>query len=188
MAFQEFDIITNNSLLLKTAIAGTIFVIGLILGRILGKAAEKITRKLKIFDLFNSRTKKKFPFARIIRSIVSYTIYFLTTIMALNQLGIATTILNIISGTFMILIVVFAFLGLKDFIPNITAGLFLISKRTIQEGDTIKFNNVEGKIEYLGTVETKIITKDGDEIIVPNQKLTQYEIIVRKNSDNNKKE
>jgi len=169
--------ITSSNFILKVAIALTIFSLGLILGKILGKTAQRFIKDSGIEDSIKSTTKIKINFSTFIGAIISYVIIFFSLVWALDILDIASTILNIFSGAILVLFLIVIFLGFKDFIPNATAGFFIHSKGTIQKGDKIRHQNIEGIIESTGIIETVIKTKEGDTIFIPNTRLTQYELI-----------
>lgn len=180
MVVELFNQITSNFWLLNSVIAIAIFISGLVLGKIISKIVRKVIYNIQINNIINKNAKKKIYLDKIISEIVKYLIYFFSAIMALSQLGIATTILNILSGALLIFILIVVFLSLKDFIPNITAGFFIYVKNYLQEGDKIKMQDIEGIITTFGFVETQIKTKQGDIIFIPNIKLTQYEVIRKK--------
>jgi small-conductance mechanosensitive channel len=71
-------------------------------------------------------------------------------------------------------------LATKDFIPNLVAGLFMLKKTEIEKGKRIKAGNVEGTVVEIGLIETKIKTKKGDEIYIPNSTLTKEKLVVKK--------
>ena len=100
--------------------------------------------------------------------------------MALNQIGLATTVLYIISGGIIILVILLIFLAIKDFIPNFFSGIFIQYKNIIKEGNSIKVGTVEGKVKKIGLIETQIITKKKDTIILPNSIITKSEVIIKK--------
>lgn len=180
MVIETIQYITSNSLLLNSAIAITIFFASLIIGRIVGKVTENVMKHTRLNELLEKSTKLKINLAKIVSSLLTYMIYFFGTIMALNQFGIATTVLNIFSGAILILVLIFIFLAIKDFVPNMTAGLFIHSKGFLQEGDSIRLHDIEGKITYLNLVETRLQTKKGDIISIPNSRLIKYEVVKRK--------
>lgn len=180
MVIETIQYITSNSLLLNSAIAITIFFASLVIGKILGKITENIIKHTKINQILERSTNLKINIAKIVAAIVTYTIYFFGTIMALNQFGIATTVLNIFSGAILILVVIFIFLAIKDFVPNLTAGLFIHTKGFLEEGDIIKLHDIEGRITYISLAETRLKTKSNDIISIPNSRLIKYEIIKRK--------
>jgi small-conductance mechanosensitive channel len=108
---------------------------------------------------------------------VLYFVYFISIIMALHYLGIATDILNIISGVVMLMIAIFVILSVKDFIPNVISGIVIHQKSLIKIGDKITTNNISGKVVEITLLDTKLKTKSGDIIIIPNSNLTKNEII-----------
>jgi len=114
---------------------------------------------------------------RAIGKAIAYFIYFIAIIIALNQIGLTTTILYMISAAVLIIIVISIALGVKDFIPNILAGIHLHRKDIIKEGDKIKVKGTEGKVISVELTETKLKTKKGDIIIIPNSMLVKEEII-----------
>lgn len=181
MGFQEeLQVITDNSILLEIFVALTIIVGCLILGKIVGKVLEKFIKKVALNEIIFSSTKIKLNLDKTISTIVSYVIYFFGFVWALDYLGIASTVLNLLSGAVLILALILAFLAFKDFIPNMTAGIFIHAKGFLKEGDRIKLHDIEGKIIYLNLVETRIKTKSGDIIYIPNSRLTRYEVIKKK--------
>lgn len=168
---------TSNNFILNIALAITIFTIGLILGKIVGKAVKRLIRDSGLEQLIKQNTKLKVEISSLIGVILSYIIYFFSFVWALDILGIASTILNLFSGAVLIIIIILVFLGFKDFIPNITAGMFIHTKGIISTGDKIKHHDIEGVVEEAGFIETVIKTKNGDFIFIPNTRLTQYELI-----------
>jgi small conductance mechanosensitive channel len=178
--FEQIQSITQNSWLITAVLAITIFVAGLILGKILGKTAEKILKNLQVNELVAKTTRFEAKIDVIVGAIIAYIIYFFGFIMALNQLGVTTTVLNLLSGAILALILIVVFLGVKDFIPNMTAGLFILSKGYFTKGDTIQIHEIKGTITEINLVETKIITEKKDVIFIPNSRLTRYEVIKKK--------
>ena len=124
--------------------------------------------------------KKQEPMEEFIAAFVTYLIYFITVVVALRQIGLATLILDIVAAIIIVIIVLAVFLGIKDFIPNTIAGIFLHQKRMLKEGDVIKVTGIEGKVIYMDLVETKVETKDGDIIHVPNSILIKEKMVIKK--------
>ena len=71
-------------------------------------------------------------------------------------------------------------LAIKDFIPNLISGLMLHQKRNLKPGDRIIINNVEGEIINVTLIETKIRTRSGDIVYIPNSILTKNVVIKKK--------
>ena len=111
--------------------------------------------------------------AELIGTVTNFFILIISFIIALTQLKIETEILT---NILLILIasvgfgVAIAFgIGSKDIFKNIIAGVYL--SKAVREGELVKANNLEGKIIYIGTIMTKIETKDHKEITIPNSQL-----------------
>jgi len=180
MATFEFLQNVFSGLLTNAVIAIIIILIGFIVGRIVGKLVQGILHELELNTILG-KAGIKTSIEELIGTITSYFIYFVAVIMALNQIGITSVVLNILAGGAVVLIIISLVLAVKDYIPNLFAGIFIHQKRFIRNGDWIKVKNVEGKVTHINLVETRIETKNKDIIYVPNSFLTKNEVVkVRK--------
>ncbi|MBT5021561.1 mechanosensitive ion channel [Candidatus Woesearchaeota archaeon] len=161
----------------KFVVAIVILLIGFILGRFLGKVVYKLLHSFQLNEGLNKLGGMQFQAEELAEGFTTYFIYFITVVMVLQQMGIATTILNMIAGAVILIIILSTFLGIKDFIPNAMAGLVIQSKKVIREGETIKVKGMQGKIIHISLVETKLETNEGDIIFVPNSVITRTSII-----------
>lgn len=175
-----------SSFIVRVIAALAIVLFGLIAGNILGKLIKKILHSFEI-DKILGEQGVKFPLEKFIATIVKYLIYFVGIIWALAELGLTTIILEIILAIILILLVAFMILAFKDFVPNITAGFFIHRKNALKKGDWIKVKSVEGEIVEIDLIETKIKTKDGDIMLLPNSVLTTNEVIRKKHDKVKKK-
>ena len=154
-----------------------IFFVGFIIGKLLGKLTAKILHELNVDYLSRKAFGVKFSFEDAISAFVTYFIYFISLIMALNEIGLTTTMFTIIFAAIIVLIVISILLGIWNFIPNFMSGLVIKQKNFLREGDVIKIKDIEGKIIAIDVLETRIKNKHGDIIFVPNLILTKHEII-----------
>lgn len=184
MGFEESIVETWNAVrslfsgvLSNIIIAIVILLVGFIIGRVVGRVSNKFFHEIELDNVVRKAAKIKFSVEELLSKFIAYFIYFITVIMALNQLGLTTTILYMISAAIIILIILSIFLGVKDFIPNLIAGIFIHEKRNINVGDVIKFRDIEGEIIHINLIETKIRTKRGDMLFIPNSNLTKNEFI-----------
>lgn len=168
-----------NSLMTQLVFATLIFILALIVGKIAGKVLEKVLINTGFDQIVKKTTKKEINIGKIIGGIASYVIYFLGFIMALNQIGITTTVLNILSGAILVLVLLVVFLSIKDVVPNIIAGMMIHTKGLIDEGDIIKIHDIEGEIIQTSIVEARVKTKNGDIIFIPNSRFIKYEVTKR---------
>jgi small-conductance mechanosensitive channel len=164
----------------KFVVAIIILLIGFIIGKLLGKIIQRALHEIELNNLLQRATGIKISLEEIISSFITYFIYFITVIMALSQIGLTTTVLNMISAAIIVIIILSVFLGIKDFVPNMIAGIFIHQKRFINKGDRIKVKDIEGKIIHINLVETRIETKQKDIIYIPNSMLTKSEVTVIK--------
>ena len=163
----------------KTIVAVVILLIGFIIGRIIGKVVYKFLHEVELNNVLK-KAGLKISLETSVSNLAKYFIYFISVIWALNEIGLTTTILNMISAAALILIIVSILLGIKDFIPNLIAGFVIHHKSLIKIGDKIKIDHLEGKIVDINLVETQIKTKKGDIIHIPNSTITKKELIIKK--------
>ena len=154
--------------------------VGLVVGRFLGNLTKKLLHELELDRLLKEQTRFKIPLEQFLGSLVKFIVYFVAIIFALDQLGLQTAILNVILAIILISLVVFMILAIKDFIPNLVAGLILHQKRNIKAGEKIEVNNIEGEVINVTLVETKLRTKSGDMVYIPNSVLTKNVVIKKK--------
>jgi len=154
-----------------------VLLIGIILGKIAGKLLKRILHEVELDVILKKASGIDMGLEKILSGFTTYFIYFIAIIMALNQLNITTTVLQMISGAVIIIIIISIVLAIKDFIPNMFAGIYIYRNRFIKEGETIKVKGIEGKIVKINLVETKIETKGKDVVYIPNSALTKTEII-----------
>ena len=133
MAFQLSSLSSKLSDFTLNLIAAiVILLVGLVIGRFLGNLTRKVLHELELDKLLREQTRFKIPLEQFLGSLVKFIVYFIAIIFALDQLGLQTAILNIILAIIIMIIVIFMILAIKDFIPNLMAGLFLHQKRNIK--------------------------------------------------------
>jgi small-conductance mechanosensitive channel len=168
-----------NQGFMKIIAAIAIILIGLVIGRFVGKLLQRI---LKEFEINNLLLKKgvRLPIEQIVSSVAKYLIYFAAVIIALNQVGLSNQIMYIILITVLVLLIAFVVLAIKDFLPNLLAGIFLLRRKHLKAGDKITVNNITGTIQEIDLIETKVTTKSKDTIIIPNAILNKNIVLKKK--------
>ncbi|MFW5852567.1 MAG: mechanosensitive ion channel domain-containing protein [Nanoarchaeota archaeon] len=168
---------TFNQVMINILVALLIFLIGFILGRLLGRILKKVLRHMNLDYFLRKTLGIKISIEDILSGFVSYFVYVISFIMALGQLGLSTAILQMVIGGVIVIVVISIILSIKDFLPNIVAGLVLREKGFIAEGDVVSIKDIEGKIVELGIIETVVQNKHGDRIFIPNIVFTKNEVI-----------
>ena len=177
---DQFDVLFQDvftGFLNKIIVAVIILLIGFIIAKVLSRLIERGFKELKISKVIKEISGIKISFEEIVSTFVLYFVYFLSIIMALRHIGIATDVLNLLSAAIILILGVFIILTVKDFIPNVISGIIIHQKSIINKGENITFNNITGKVIEITLLDTKIKTKSGDIIIIPNSNLTKREII-----------
>jgi small conductance mechanosensitive channel len=170
---------------LNFIVAVIILLLGFICGRILSRLTYKILKEVELKSILN-RAGIRVKLEKRISSFVAYFVYFISIIMALNQLKIATTLLQMIVGAVLIIVIVSLILGIKDFIPNIFAGLSIYKDNVIEIGEYIETQGVEGKVTQITLSKTKLETKKGDIVFIPNSVIIKKGVIKKKTDKKSK--
>ena len=107
-------------------------------------------------------------FVRLVRIIC----YVVIAIAVLTQLGVSTAGLI----AFFSAAVAAVALALKDNISDIASGIIILFTRPFVTGDFIEFGSHKGTVLKIDLIQTKLLTYDDTNIIIPNSKITSNEI------------
>lgn len=176
MELNEISNIVLSGGMVKVITAIVILLLGILVARFLSKLIKRVLSELRTDKILREEVGIKIPVGDFLSRIVKYLVYFITIIFALNQLGLTVTVLYIILIIILIIIIILIVLAFKDFMPNLTAGLFNYQKRNFKVNDEIEIKGIRGKIIDMNLIEVKIKTKDNDELIIPNVVFLKEEI------------
>lgn len=135
-----------------------LLVVGFIIADFFGKVFEEAGGKF-----LGEESMGKFS-----GGVLKYSIGFVTIIMALSLLGLDTASMILIFGALMFCVVAILLLGVKDMIPNISAGIHL--KKSLKPGKRIKFGEYSGVVERVEAFSTTIKTGKSY-VVIPNSLL-----------------
>jgi small conductance mechanosensitive channel len=176
-----FDIVKNgfmafDGILNQLVVAVIIFVIGLLVGRIAGNFVKRMLSEFELNKIVRRAVNINARIDETIGNGVSYIIYFFSGIIALEKLGLANAVLNMIAGAVILLVVIALVLGIKDYIPNIIAGIIIFRNKTFRRGDFIEVADVNGEVIDIKLTETEI--KSGsDSIFIPNSTILKSRLV-----------
>lgn len=133
---------------------------------------------LRMFNFFMNRSVKKRDWmdgstAYALQKLAAYFGYVIATIISLETVGLDITILIASSAALLIGIG----LGIQQIFNDFTCGLILLFGGTVRVGDIVEFNNTVGRIIEIDFRTSKIKTRAGITIIVPNSKLVSDNVI-----------
>jgi len=125
-------------------VAILVVVIGFIIADFFGKVFEEAMGKIFREDILS-----KFS-----GGIVKYSIAMISLIIALSMIGLDVNALLILFSALLLIVVMVTGIGLKDLIPNFTAGIHV--KGILRVGDRVKFRNYSGIVERINPYSTDI--------------------------------
>jgi len=158
--------------ILKLFITLLIFIIGFILGTLYKRKIKNITYNSKSFTT-STRT--------LLANIGYYLIVLIAFFIALNVLGVKLSSLAVVAGA---LSVGIGF-GLQNVVSNFVSGVILMFERSVKIGDFIQLDdNLRGYISDIRMRSTTITTNENIDVIIPNQKLIENNVINWTMSDN----
>src|SRR3954471_9633816 len=141
----------------KVLVAIIILVVGVFVGRWIGKA---MARGLRKFDL-------EIPVRDLLVRVVNIVVMGLFAIMALQNLGVE--LLPLIAGIGVAGAAIA--LATQGVLSNVVAGLTIIFTRPFRVGEYIAIAGVEGGVESIGLFKTILTHPDLSKVIVPNRKI-----------------
>lgn len=175
-----------SSTVIRIFSALLIFLIGFILGKVLGRLVSKGLEELELNNFLKDTLHLKVNAEHLISMSISYMIYFLSLIAAMEQIGIANIVLYVISILFVLMVIVSFFLAAKDFVPNFIAGFYLYSKEHLRPGNEVEINDIKGELIHIDLLHIKVKTPKGDLIYIPNSAAANSNIRLKKSKANSK--
>jgi small conductance mechanosensitive channel len=166
---DEISLATEAWLWLKAnliAIAGAIVVliIGVILVRLLSRAADRaLTRSGRIEPTV----------AKFLSNIVRYALWVVLGVTVLTQFGVQTTSIIAALGGLALAVG----LALQGTLSNVAAGVMILIQRPFRVGEAITAGMVTGTVQAIGLFTTELLQFDGVYVMVPNNELWNKPII-----------
>ncbi len=113
--------------------------------------------------------------------LIKYLVYTLAIITSIDSLGFDLNVLLASSAALFVGIG----LGLQAVFNDMICGLILLFEGVVKKGDLVEMSGTVGRVEQLDIRTSKIRTRDGIMLIVPNSKLVTSEVINWSHSDRN---
>jgi len=145
-----------------------IAILAIVIGLIVGDKANIV-----IQDRLQS---VKLPEASVIPKLVKYSIFYIAGLIALAQVGVATTALLILLGAYAFGIVFLGGIAFKDLLAASAAGIYLLLSEPYTIGDEIRVDDKRGIVQEVDVFVTRI-ESDGEEYIVPNQQVFRAGVV-----------
>lgn len=114
-----------------------------------------------------------------INQLLSYVVYVIAILVALQNLGIQMTL--IWGGAAALLVGVG--LGLQQTFNDLISGVILLFERTVEVGDVVNIDGLIGRVKKIGLRTSVIETWENIAVVVPNSKLINENVINYSHND-----
>lgn len=111
--------------------------------------------------------------AHALSRIGQYVVFVIGTLIGLENVGLSLTTLTAFGA---VLTVGIGF-GLQNIAQNFISGLILLIERPVQQGDFVKVGDTVGRVDDIAMRATRVISRDGVAVIVPNSELITATVI-----------
>lgn len=170
-------------------ISAIILLVGFIIAKLISKFAYRLLSEINANNFFSKITKVDLGFSEMISTLIYFIIVVISVLFALKQMSLTKVMINLVIVVVTILIVISSMISLIDIFPNLTAGILIQRKKMLKRGDEIVFKGTHGKVTEINLLETKILTIDGNLMVIPNSAFSKEEVrIIREQKEKVKNE
>ena len=122
----------------------------------------------RVLETRLKRLSELTPAMQVLASkLARFSLVTLAIVVALGSVGIDLTALAVFSGA----VGVGVGLGLQKVVSNLVSGVILLVDRSIKPGDVIEMEGNYGWITSLNARYVSLATRDGKEVLIPNEDL-----------------
>lgn len=150
---------TIQNLPLNTLLyALAILVAGIVLIRLILIVVEKLLR----------RTRLDVSLHRFLRSILRVILWICLTLIVAAYLGIDVTSLVALLSVVSLAVS----LSVQSVLSNVAGGMMVIGTKPFRQGDYVAVDSLEGTVDEIGVVYTKLHTIDNRSVLIPNSRVS----------------
>lgn len=139
----------------RVVVAGIVLVVGVLVS---DKAELLVSERLR---------SVKLPEISIVPRAVKYTILFVASLLALSQVGIATSALLVLLFVYVAAVVMFTLVATRHLLTSAAAGIYLLLKQPYGIGDRVAIGDHEGIVQEVDVFVTRVEDEDRA-YVVPN--------------------
>jgi len=118
----------------------------------------------------------KLPEVGFIPTLVKYSVFYIAFLIALNQLGVATSALLVMLFGYVFGLVFLTGIALRDLLSSGAAGAYLLLEEPYSIGDKVRVGDRAGIVQEVNLFVTHV-ESDGEEHIVPNHEVLRSGIV-----------
>jgi small-conductance mechanosensitive channel len=105
--------------------------------------------------------------------IIYYVAAAVVLLMAMQLAGIPTTAFTVLGGA----IAIGVGFGAQNLFNNLISGIIILAEKPIRRRDIVVIDDMEGQVAEIGNRRTRIRTSDGIDVLVPNSKFLENNVI-----------
>ncbi len=129
-----------------------------LLGLVILKIVQSMTKRIAL------RSKLDNAAVSFVISIITVILYIVLIIVIISSLGFSTA--AIVSAFSAVVLAIG--IALQDSLASLANGVIIIFTKPFKKGDFIEINGIEGTVQDIRLFNTKILTSNNEEVIVPN--------------------
>ena len=150
---------TVSALPLKTLIYALIMLVaGILVIHILIYLMGRLLRRTRLDSSLHS----------FIRSILRFVLYFVLLLMVAGYLGIDVTSLVALLSVVSLAIS----LSVQGVLSNVAGGAMVMASKPFKQGDYVSVDGLEGTVDEIGLIYTRLHTIDNRSVLIPNSKVS----------------
>ncbi|MEM6259794.1 MAG: mechanosensitive ion channel domain-containing protein [Planctomycetota bacterium] len=111
--------------------------------------------------------------AYTIGKIIYYVAAAVVLLIAMQVAGIPTTVFTVLGGA----IAIGVGFGAQNLFNNLISGIIILTEKPIRRKDIVVIDDMEGQVAEIGNRRTRIRTGDGIDVLVPNSKFLENNVI-----------
>jgi small-conductance mechanosensitive channel len=111
--------------------------------------------------------------AYAVARIAQYSVVSVVVLFGLDNLGVSLRSLAALGAFFSVGIG----FGMQNVVQNFVSGLILLVERPLKHGDVVRTGDTVGVVDEIALRATRILTRDGASIIVPNSELVSGRVV-----------
>ena len=117
-------------------------------------------------DRLLKKTKLDLSVHRFIKTMLRIVLYFTAVLMTASYLGIDVTSLVALLSVVSLAVT----LSVQNVLSNVAGGMMVMGTKPFKQGDYVSVDGLEGTVEEIGVVYTKLHTIDNRAVLIPNSK------------------
>ena len=168
--YSEKILVITTNIFPAIFVSLVIFLAGIVLG---DKAEILVARSLRGIKLSE---------VGLIPKIAKYSVIYISILIVLGQLDVATNALVVLLGAYALSIVAFSAVAFSDMLKSTASGLYLVIAQPYKIGDEIRVGEAKGIVQEITMLVTRI-ESDEEEFMLPNDRVFREGVATKVNRD-----